>query len=180
MKNQYVFSFDVESVGLWGPSFAVGWVLFSPLGAALSSGILAYDPKLCPPTYSFADEEWVATNIPPLPYKCNSLFEVTSKFEQTLREVQSFVLNQNPYGYILYLADCPHPVETNFLRECHQHFPVTNTIMHPLVDLGSIRLAKGLNPTSVEPRLPLELPIHDPRCDALQSGRLYFEAMRRG
>ena len=57
--------FDVESVGLHGEGFAVGWVVITESGEVVEERRLS-----CDPAHAAGSDEgraWVALNVPPLP-----------------------------------------------------------------------------------------------------------------
>lgn len=156
--------FDVESIGLHGEGFAVGWVIIQD-GQEVGSGRLT-----CPPAQASGtnlDRKWVDTNIPPIP--------ITHKHPQDIRD--EFWLTWCATDCLL-VADCPWPVEARFLAACvdddssrYWGGP------YPLIDVASVRLAVGMEPLATGLRLPNELPIHDPLADARQSARLLMEAL---
>jgi hypothetical protein len=78
-------------------------------------------------------------------------------------------------------ADCPYPVESKFLLECvaDSHLRQrTDGSPYPLLDVASVLVAAGKDPTAQYDRLPDEVPLHNPVADARQSARLLMEALR--
>jgi hypothetical protein len=175
--------FDVESIGLHGQGFAVGWVVVNRMGVELEANRLA-----CNPIAAAGDKEgreWVAANVPPIP---------VSRLDHMTPELAEMFAIKSPggvrYGFwsrwlhwkgqgAVLAADCCWPVEARFLVECVEDDPVARRWLgpYPLIDIASIRLAKGLDPLGTEERRPDELPVHDPLADARQSARLLIEAL---
>ena len=70
-------------------------------------------------------------------------------------------------------ADCCWPVEANFLAQCiADNKQRTGDGPYPLLDVSSFLVATGSDPLKQYPRLPNELPAHNPLADARQSARL--------
>jgi hypothetical protein len=159
--------FDVESIGLYGEAFAVGWVVVNEAGTELGEGLLCCNPSECEGTD--ANRAWVQNNVPEMPINCNSR-------EQLINYFWDAWTTWAKLGAVL-VADCGYPVETGFLKECvmANHDVREFTGPYPLHDLASILLACGRNPLTTNPRLPNELPHHNPLCDARQSKRLLME-----
>lgn len=164
--------FDVESVGLHGVGFAVGWVVVDAgaRGAEFAHGMVYTPANAQPGTPD--NHKWVSENVGDLgmPYRA------------TRREVRDAFWNAWRYwraqGAVL-CADCPWPVEANFLAECIRDAPEEREWQgpYPLIDVASARLAVGLDPLGVGERLEGELPVHNPEADARQSARLLLEAL---
>lgn len=163
--------FDVESVGIHGGGFAVGWVNLSASGEVLSEGLLSADPV---DAYGYADDRrWVLENVPALDYDCSSVKQVRDRFWV------EWMAAKNQGAYLV--ADVAWPVEANFLLRC------VDDLMpgrkwdgpYPLLDLSSILFALGGDPLGEHPRLPREEPKHHPLHDARQSARLLADALRR-
>ncbi len=160
--------FDVESIGLHGEGYAVGWVLVDETGKELRSARYA-----CPPSAasgSAEGREWVYASAPDL--------EVNRGVPRQVRE--AFWRDWLPLKAegVLLAADVAWPVEAHFLIDCvRNHEGAEWHGPYPLVDISSVRLAVGLDPLSAEERLPSELPAHDPLADARQSARLLIEAL---
>jgi len=167
------FVLDVESIGLYGLGFAVGWVVVDETGATLEEGYLACPHREAVHSASDpSDLEWVETHVcPHLPdSNCEDLPELYDSFWVAW-------LAWKQEGAVL-VADCAYPVETNFLRSC-----VLNDMSrkwegpYPVVDVSSVLLAKGFNPTKEFDRKENELPQHNPLCDARQSARILIETL---
>jgi hypothetical protein len=167
----YFMVFDVESVGLHGEGFSVGYVVVSPEGEEIAVGFAQ-----CSPDAARGDDDgraWVKANIPIDPAETcyESPYEVRFAFWEEWLKCKEL-------GAVL-VADCAWPVEARFLAACVDDDPVKRTWEgpYPLHDLASFRLAAGLDPLGANDRLPNELPAHDPLCDARQSARLLIEAL---
>lgn len=162
------FVFDVESVGLHGDAFAVGWVVIDGGGTVLSATYESCDPSLCA-AGSKHDRQWVAANVPPL--------SVTTVNPQHLRA--SFWLAwrvaRSRWPGIAMAADVPWPVEARFLLECIRDDPARQKeAPYPLYDVSMFLP----DPLATHERLPNELPAHHPLNDARQSARLLITALR--
>jgi len=173
--------FDVESIGLHGEGFAVGYVVVDRSGNRLAEAVYACDPLLCRGTRD--GREWVAANIPTL--------SLTHPSPKALRaHFWADWMRWKPEGAVL-AADVAWPVEARFLAECiDDERPRLRGDMgasarewegpYPLIDISSVRYAAGLDPLENGPRQDEETPIHNPLSDARQSARLLIEALRRG
>jgi hypothetical protein len=174
--------FDVESVGLHGEGFAVGWVVVDRAGKELGEGRSDCYPERARGGRDGRD--WVAANVP-------HRYCLDRYTPAHVRDAfWSSWLEWKAKGATL-AAECPWPVEARFLAAC-----VDDAIPsvcgerpddgprgwdgpYPLVDVSSVRLAAGFNPVGIFERLPSELPAHDPVADARQSARLLIEALDR-
>jgi hypothetical protein len=169
-KKQPVYVvFDVESVGLHGTGFAVGWVVIDREGRVLDKGLAA-----CLPSDSMGTRQnlhWVRENIPHLPVSESGPTAVRNAFWQVWDVWRE-------RGAVL-VADCPWPVEARFLAACVDDEPAAREWRgpYPFIDVASVRLAAGLEPLAQEVRLEEELPVHNPLADAMQSARLFLEAL---
>ena len=161
--------FDVESVGLHGEGFAVGYVVVSNAGHEL-----AYARIACPPDAargSHSSRGWIAANCPPIPADVVTPKAVRDSFWAAWQRWKAS-------GAVL-VADCAWPVEARFLAACVDDDPAARTWLgpYPLHDVATARLAAGFDPLATVERLPNELPQHDPLADARQSARLWLEAL---
>lgn len=172
LANRRVLSFDVESLGLHGLAWAVGWVYFEADGTEIESGIAACSPgDVLRPIDGPDDLAWVQANCPTLPRSCSNHAEVRAAFWRLLTRLAKDVP--------LIIADCAWPVEARFLSSCVDVDLKERRWLgpYPLHDVATMRLAAGLDPLATVDRLPLEEPKHHPTADARQSGRLWFEAI---
>jgi hypothetical protein len=168
LASERFLVFDVESVGLHGEGFAVGYVILLN-GQEMDSGCWS-----CPRVTAHGDMEgwkWVEAHVPDLLVTHPNTHALRSSFWHLWQEWQKT-------GALL-VADCAWPVEARFLLACVDDDPETRTWQgpYPLHDLASIRLAAGLDPLASELRREDELPLHNPLADARQSARLLVEAL---
>jgi len=162
--------FDVESVGLHGEGYAVGYVVVSALGHELEADVAACSPDLA--QGSAEGREWIAVNCPRLDYLAESPVALRTAFWNVWQRWKAS-------GAVL-VADCAWPVEARFLAACVDDDPAVREWLgpYPLHDVATARLAAGFDPLATVERLPNELPQHDPLADARQSARLWLEALR--
>lgn len=169
MAEKYMV-FDVESVGLHGEGFAVGWVVVDRDGNRYDEGCLACDPDLCEGTAE--SRLWVNENVPYL--------EPTSPTKQHLRNAFWHAWRDWSQRDAVLVADCAWPVEANFLSACIRlnHAEREWQGPYPLHDLASMLLMLGADPLATTERNPLELPVHHPLMDARQSARQLVECLK--
>lgn len=165
--------FDVESVGLHGEGFAVGFVVTDGI-QILDMGLYA-----CPVFKArghkgnIEGREWVKKNCPEI-----------NKTHDCPRQMRTAFWNKwqlwKSHGAVL-VADCAWPVEARFLAKCVDDEPSSREWAgpYPLFDLSSVLLALGINPTEKFSREELELPEHNPLSDARQSARVLMQHLRK-
>ena len=173
--------FDVESIGLHGEGYAVGWVVIDESGRELEAR-----REACPTSEARGYDtgrSWVRDNCPPLPATRSTPQDVRAEFWAAWTRWKA-------RGAVL-VADCGWPVEARFLITCVEDArpAVRGRSMasggrdfggpYPLHDLASMLLVAGIDPLTKRDRLPGELPEHDPLADARQSARLLLEVLRR-
>lgn len=170
MSKPKFMVFDVESIGLHGEGFAVGWVVIDETGEELEVSQIACDPSQA--SGSSAGRQWV---------KENALFKINAKSPREVREGFWARWKWFKSQGALLAADVAWPVEANFLTACvrEDHNSREWEGPYPLIDIASVRLAAGLDPLGKEDRLSGELPEHDPVADARQSARLLIEAINK-
>jgi len=161
--------FDVESVGLHGEGFAVGFVVLDSEGNRHEMCCYA-----CPPFAargSLQGHEWVKQNCPQLISTHDSPWQMRAAFWRRWQEWKG-------RGALL-VADCAWPVEARFLAQCVDDNPIQREWEgpYPLHDIASMQLARGVDPVAKLERKEDELPEHDPLADAKQSARLLLEAL---
>jgi hypothetical protein len=174
--------FDVESIGLHGEGFAVGWAVVDTTGLKhdLDEGILSSDPRFARGAHypEFGpdrdDFDWVDAHVPRAVRElknCVTAREVRDEFWKAYQRWKA-------QGAVL-AADVPWPVEARFLTDCVRDQLGIRAWNgpYPLIDIASVRFAAGLDPIGTEERLPREEPAHDPLADARQSARLLVEAL---
>lgn len=159
--------FDVESVGLHGEGFAVGYSVIDFEGVRLESGL-----SVCPEwraSGSKEGREWVMKNVPPMSTNCFDPKGVRSEFWAAWEKWKK-------EGAIM-VADCGWPVEARFLNQCvEDSFSAREWGgPYPLYDLGPMLWSLGKDPLESRTRLPEELPEHNPLADAVQSARIFCE-----
>lgn len=163
--------FDVESVGLHGEGFDVGYVVVNRSGETIAEKRISCDPGLA--RGSVKSREWVAEHVPqPQGHVFESPRGVREQFWGAW-------LLYHARGAAL-VSDCGWPVEARFLAACIDDDPERREWdgPYPLHELASILLAAGMDPLAKRDRLPGELPEHDPLADARQSARLLAVALK--
>lgn len=155
--------FDVESNGLHGEGFAVGWVVISDSGEIISKGYEAAPLENPDP--------WVAENVLPklpAPTKPDAI-SVRGAFWEAWQKAKAM-------GATLW-ADCGWPVEANFLSAC-----VADDASrlwdgpYPLHEIATVFELAGLDTTAKHERLEDEQE-HHPTGDAKQSARLLLKLL---
>lgn len=166
MSDLYMV-FDVESVGLHGIGFAVGWVIVHRERGMLGDRIAVAD------TSGWSIPERVQMNVMPrLPAPTHGHVE---DMRHEFWRAWEYWRGQGA----LLAADVPWPVEARFLAACVDEDRKGREWggPYPLIDIASVRLAAGQDPLGEVERLANELPEHNPRADARQSARLLLEAL---
>jgi hypothetical protein len=162
MQTQFIF--DVESNGLHGEGFAVGWVLVQD-GEILSEGFASCAVENVDP--------WVKENVLPhlpAPTQPNNKSVRSIFWEQWLKAKDQ--------GAIAW-ADCGFPVETNFLTDCVKDDPSRMWQgPYPLHEISTVFEMAGWDSTAKYERLEGET-AHHPLGDSRQSARLLNLAMQQ-
>lgn len=171
MKNVIVF--DVEALGLHGEGFAVAAGHYIN-GTLVREVLFACDPGLARAERQ-EDREWIAANVPPLEYNCDSPADVRLKFWDFWMTVKT------EYPEVVMAGECVWPVETGFLSACVAQVgdDAWWAGPYPLHDIATMLLAAGMDPLKEYPRRPDELPKHHPLADVRQSARLLHTAVAR-
>lgn len=172
MPNYMVF--DVESIGLHGEAFAVGYVVVNDEGERLEQCLLH-----CPVDYAVGNgvnRRWIDENVPELndaQGACDDPAVVRMAFWQAW-------LKWKARGATLW-ADCAWPVEARFLARCVDDDIAEREWQgpYPLHEIATLAFACGRDPLATLDRLPDELPAHNPLTDARQSARLLVEYMQQ-
>lgn len=150
---------DVESNGLDGKAFAVGWVV-------TDHGKVVHEEFLRCPINGTVDP-WVLENVIPHlpPINCESPEDLRLRFWQSWIALKE--------AGVTVWADCGFPVETNFLSACVKDDPEVRKWQspYPLHEIATVFEMKGLDPTAKYDRLADEI-AHHPTGDAKQSARL--------
>lgn len=170
MSTKY-FVIDVESIGLHGEPFAVGWVVVDKSGAELECGVSAISPQQA--IGEDKNRGWVTKNVPFITPTHPHLKAMLADFWQVWKRLKQ--------DGALMFAECAWPVETRFLSMCvAEGMPETEWQgPYPLHDIASVMLAKGMDPMASYPRTEAENPAHHPTSDARQSARLLIEALKQ-
>ena len=167
MEKPVYMVFDVESIGIHGEGFAVGYVVIDSDGRELEAARIACSPH----TARGNDEgrQWIAENCPKIPADFTDPQGVRASFWGAWQRWKA-------QGALL-VADCAWPVEARFLIDCVDDAEGREWQgPYPLHDVATARLCKGRDPLATVDRLSNELPQHDPLADARQSARLWMEA----
>lgn len=158
------FVFDVESAGLNGDGFAVGYAIVDDeSGSTLESDWRS--AGLHSVTCRSDDWKWLSDNLP------SEVLSPAAPYLLTLdglRDWFSTVVEKNKD--CAPCADCAIPVEAKWLSQCGLN-------PYPMHEVATLLLAAGLDPIGTFERLPYELPKHHPMHDARQSGRILLECL---
>lgn len=179
-----ILTFDVETRGLYGQAFAVGFVLTTDNGRQLTTGLYScpYEDVEVAAQIDKVEEndDWLEKNVLPHlpPPNCFTAFGMRSNFMAEIMSMRRMAEKQAEQ--LLFVADVAYPCETRFLAECWRDNPVKfgPYMPYPLIDLSAMLLAKGYDPVGTYSRRDNEKPPHNPLNDALQSSRIYHQLMR--
>lgn len=165
----YYLIFDVESIGLHGDGFAVGYVVIDKKGKLVEEGLRSCSPDMAQGTA--ANRQWVANNVGPLPITDRTIHEVRDAFWLIWLKWK----DKNT----AIVADCAWPVEAKFMIACVNDRSKEREWQgpYPLHELASFLVAAGKDPLVISKRLPNELPAHNPLNDARHSARQLTEAL---
>lgn len=162
MRKHLVF--DVESIGLHGEGFAVGYVVVDEAGSEIEAGWAAIDPQRA--RGAEENREWVRVCVPPLADTCyGDPAVLRTWFWRALRKWQDEAL---------VWADCGWPVEAGFLAQCVADMPALREWSgpYPVHEIATAALLAGGDPLAKHDRQENELPQHHPLADARLSARL--------
>lgn len=169
-KKPYWCVFDVESVGLHGEGFAVGYVVLDRELEINETGLFACDWKAARGNKSGI--EWCERELPGLAWTHTSPRAVRKAFWERWMTWRSC-------GGVL-VAECGWPVEARFLAECVDDDPLSREWHgpYPMVELATLMEARGLDPMKPWDRLAEEMPAHNPLADSRLSARILIECLR--
>ncbi len=180
----YYFSFDVESDGLFGKPFAVGWVIVDEKGEELEADYLG-----CPHMFMMPEDAWVVENVlPALPdFKLSApeRFDWANchhDYDMLLLFWAAWTKAKKDYPGIVMVTDCPFPVEAGFLLTVvKEHRPkiTMEDSPYPIIDVATAIVMLRGDPVEEYERLDTELPKHNPVCDARQSVRIFLDCLSR-
>jgi hypothetical protein len=142
--NKILMVLDVESVGLYGEPFAVGFVVIN----SLSRTVLDQCYLACPDSKAQGTDEdrrWIQKNVLPFlpPPNLDTPREVREVFWNLYRRIVDAYKNQD----FSIWADCGYPVEDRFLRLCVQD-DLSNRVWkapYPLHEIATVRAALRLD-----------------------------------
>jgi hypothetical protein len=179
LKNTVFMVFDVESIGLHGEGFSVGYVVMED-GREVESAYYRCNPNLA--SGLAEPRKWVEENVVPVmehPVRCRFSDGIGSKSPREVREAFWDRWSSWKGNGAILAADCLWPVEANFLAQCVRDDPTRREWggPYPFIDVASVRLATGSDPLADEKREDDELPKHHPLADARQSARLLLESL---
>lgn len=128
----YIFSFDVESDGLYGEGFAFGAVVMDQHGQEIASA------EVC--CVEGVHDAWVKENVLPHVADMNQ----SASREEVRRAFWDFYMTWKDQCRIF--ADVAYPVDAYFLRQCAQENHGEWDAPYPLLDVASVLLACGVDP----------------------------------
>lgn len=157
---------DIESIGLFGPAWAFGFVVMDENFVTIEEGYTCCNPAAITSYYHPKDYQWIMENVVPhCPVTTELYALVGAEFWVAWQKYHA-------EGYQLW-ADCCFPVETNFIAQVLEKDEYSRSKSpYPLYDLATLLFARGYDPTATFARLEDELPAHNPLADAKQSARI--------
>lgn len=187
MTRTLYLALDCESLGLYGPVFAFGWRAFWCDGTLVDEGIEWTEPRPTRDGALASDRAWVEAHVMPHlkargePTRANAAaLDQAFWFEVYLPLRRQAQTRGATFALV---ADCGYPVEAGFLRRvverCCEPSECLELSPWPLHELASLELAAGVDLRARPPRNDLEMPAHDPLCDARRCARLWCEALEK-
>lgn len=167
----FLFVLDVESIGLHGEPFSVGFVVLnSETGEEMEARSLSSPREKS--HGSDEDRKWVNENVPEIPITHISIEAMMDRF-------WSRWMHWKNRGALMF-AECAWPVEAKFLAMCIGRNSEERRWEgpYPLHEIASFMQMAGMNPMGVHPRLDSEMPKHDPLADSRQSSRLLMLSLK--
>lgn len=174
-KVEYVFSFDAETDGLWGPVWSIAAVVLDEWGNIEDK----FEGRIS--DLSLVKDQWVREHIIPL---CTSLTPYPNA--RALRDAfWDFWLKWREK--VIPVADCGSTVEAGLIRACVKDDLENRALLapFPIHDLGTLLLLSGKDPQQYRTgeasnRIALAylegegLNLHNPVDDAYASGRCWL------
>lgn len=176
-------TFDVETNGLHGEAFAVGYKVTNNSGVTLIEGIHSCpvddsDSGVHDGNYP-ATRQWLEEHVlPVLPEPdCFTTRAVRDKFFEAFNMAQMEAIKRKELFYLV--SDVAYPCETGFLAQ--MQLDGRDMQIYPLLDVSSMLHADGFDATGTFERLHAkELPAHNPLNDARQSSRILHMVLNHG
>ena len=167
---------DVESMGLYGEGFQVGYTLVNRERERLEEGLIFTEMEYAQGLNR--DFTWVSENVKSKIcadestidiYKLSSISKVRDLFWE------KWLKFKKHGAYIA--ADCIFPVESNFLISCvnQNTYQRAWDAPYPFIEISTLILACGQEPTATYDRLEDEKPQHNALADARQSARIMLD-----
>lgn len=182
MQPEINFVFDVESIGLHGEAFAVGWCVKGGLGQELDAGFESINPSCA--KGSDSDRLWVADNVlPHLPPQ--TVLQDPYSGPLTCTDLQESLRSRFWVAWMIWKergatlwAECAWPVEARFLAACVDDNLEDRAWSgpYPLHEIATVLKMAGMDPLKNYPRAASETPKHHPTADARQSASLLYLA----
>jgi inhibitor of KinA sporulation pathway (predicted exonuclease) len=182
--NETFLVFDVESRGLYGDGFAVGWVVVDLDGKEYESGLLVSDWHIAKGLNQVQPDEWLKKNLPPMEITHKNLDQLRFDFFKVLQRWLPNGREKDHQKVSGVWADWGYPVEAQFLFKCRStaHWRIDEDpswlMPAPLQEVATVCLVSGLNANDF-PRLQTELPEHNPLNDARHSARILITAIKQ-
>ena len=172
LREQFALAmvFDVESLGLHGEGYALGWTIVEE-GHESNYGYFATSPESVEPCITAGKEsieasiEWLNRNVHLPRLTTGSPREIRDQFWSTW-------LNVKRRGGKLW-SDVNWPVEANFLSDCvrDDHDEREWDGPYPLMDIGSLRRLMNITPATVVFNSYHTGGAHNPLYDARESAK---------
>ena len=170
-----LFSFDAETNGLYGQTFAIGAVVTDDRGE------IARYVSRCPIVGEI--DKWVAENV--LPHIRDVSIDQDS-YQSLLNNFFGFYKEHKKDADVI--AHVAHPVETKLLRDMIE-LDLEARMWEgpfPLIDVAGVLKAKGEDPNSVDGyikknglQVPFDGNTHHPLYDAIAAGVAYRHLMKQ-
>ena len=179
-----ILSFDAETNGLWGTSFAIGAVVYEEETCRQATGVSHFIAR-CPIDGEI--DPWVYENVLPV---ISGIEETHTSYDSMLSAFSLFYMRHKKNADVI--THIPVPVESGLIRDMHEkEFIGDWDAPFPLIDIAPILMLCGENPLSVDDYakkhgLSLEFPetkkhglssefpeTHNPLYDAIIAAKAY-------